>query len=78
MVREARGTISDVGGKDDALNTGHVVRDNELVRGESVRILKAPRVVAISSKQGGLADRARSLPALFRCNPIKYRLRVVY
>ena len=40
MVREAGGTISDIGGKDDALKTGHVVCGNEFVHGELVRILK--------------------------------------
>jgi len=42
MVREGAGTISDIGGKDDALTTGHVVRGNEFVHGELVRILKPP------------------------------------
>jgi myo-inositol-1(or 4)-monophosphatase len=42
MVREAAGTISDIGGKDDALTTGHVVCGNEFVHGELVRILKPP------------------------------------
>jgi myo-inositol-1(or 4)-monophosphatase len=40
MVREAGGTISDIGGKDDALKTGHVVCGNEYVHGELVKILK--------------------------------------
>src|SRR5215470_11395047 len=40
MVREAGGTISDIGGKDDALNTGHVVCGNEFVHGELIKILK--------------------------------------
>ena len=40
MVREAGGTISDIGGNDDALKTGHVVCGNEFVHGELVRILK--------------------------------------
>jgi myo-inositol-1(or 4)-monophosphatase len=39
MVREAGGTISDIG-KDDALKTGHVVCGNEFVHGELVKILK--------------------------------------
>src|SRR5207247_1694830 len=39
IVREAGGTISDVGGKDDALKTGHVVCGNEFVHGELVKIL---------------------------------------
>ena len=40
MVREAGGTITDVGGKNEALQTGHVVCGNEYVHGELVRILK--------------------------------------
>src|SRR5690349_18367533 len=39
MVREAGGIISDVGGKDDAVNTGNVVCGNEFVHGELVKIL---------------------------------------
>ena len=39
MVREAGGTISDIGGKADALTTGHVVCGNEFVHWELVRIL---------------------------------------
>jgi len=39
MVREAGGTISDIGGKDDALKTGNVLCGNEFVHGELVKIL---------------------------------------
>src|SRR5438034_4833046 len=39
MVREAGGTISDIGGNDDALKTGHVICGNEYVHGELVKIL---------------------------------------
>jgi myo-inositol-1(or 4)-monophosphatase len=39
MVREAGGTVSDVGGKDDGLTTGHVICGNEFVHGELVKIL---------------------------------------
>ncbi|KRQ95062.1 inositol monophosphatase family protein [Bradyrhizobium valentinum] len=39
MVREAGGMISDIGGNDDALKTGHVVCGNEFVHGELVKIL---------------------------------------
>ena len=41
MVREAGGTVSGIGGKDDALSTGHVVCGNEFVHGELLKMLKA-------------------------------------
>ncbi len=40
MVREAGGIVSGIDGKDDALETGHVVCGNEFVHGELVKILK--------------------------------------
>ncbi len=40
MVREAGGIVSGIDGKDDALETGHVVCGNEFIHGELVKILK--------------------------------------
>ena len=40
MVREAGGIVSGIDGKDDALQTGHVVCGNEFIHGELVKILK--------------------------------------
>ena len=40
MVREAGGILSGIGGKDDALTTGHVVCGNEFVHSELLKILK--------------------------------------
>src|SRR6201994_527439 len=40
MVREAGGTVSGIGGHDDALRSGNVVCGNEFVHAELVKILK--------------------------------------
>ena len=40
VVREAGGIVSGIDGKDDALETGHVVCGNEFIHGELVKILK--------------------------------------
>ena len=40
MVRKAGGIVSGIDGKDDALQTGHVVCGNEFVHAELVKILK--------------------------------------
>jgi len=43
LVREAGGTVNDINGREDMLNTGSVVVGNEMVQGQLLKILKNAR-----------------------------------
>ena len=43
LVREAGGTVNDINGREDMLNTGSVVVGNEMIQGQLLKILKNAR-----------------------------------
>jgi len=43
LVREAGGTVSDINGREDMLNTGSIVVGNEMIFGQLSKILKSAR-----------------------------------
>ena len=43
LVREAGGTVSDINGREDMLNSGGIIVGNEMIHGQLSKILKAAR-----------------------------------